>query len=177
MAEDIAADLLDDPGKRTGSPGAQPVVVSSLFADVGGAPYTDYKIDTRNEIDDGILMIPIAGKPGTPPKIVRRHAGAAVKRVQWTAERVGLKPVCPHWDTGNANEKVAARVITPMSPLLVNDRVQAWRCSGLYTYYIAAASDGLSRFAAGAPIPDRTPPESNIIEVSQFSKVVLRSPY
>ncbi len=159
--------------------GLEPADISTLLSkdQTGRAWYTQYLVDPSYEVDNGVMMIPVAGPPGTPPKIVRKYAPCMRKTVEWTAERKGLQPTIPHWDTGNPQEIPAYRNIMPVSPLLLNDTEHAWRAAGTYVYFLSVAPDPLNAtYAAGANPADITTPEQNVFNVSQFSKIYLRSP-
>ena len=66
--------------------------------------YSQYPIDTNYTWDEGLHVMPVAGPPGTPARVMRLHAGLNLKRVQWSAERIGMQLTCPSWDLTNDNE-------------------------------------------------------------------------
>lgn len=150
---------------------------SHLAADQAndGSPYTIYAIDTDYEWDMGYGQMPTGGADGSASAVVKTHAEVAQKVVFWTCERVGAKPVLPHWDTGNANEILAYKRISPVSHLLTYAGKQVWRVNGIYLYF-------LSRPVDGAPLPTGAPPPSSytydllLLDGSLFSRAILRSP-
>lgn len=141
-----------------------------------GIPYSDYKIDREAKVRQGILTIPVAGPPGTPPKLVRTFAPYLEKRATWSVERINFPPVVPHWDTGDPNSVPTEMTFYPMSPMPIDDFRQAWRMEGEYSY-VSAISPDLTKLslAAGAITPAATPtPEQNTINIDFFSRVPLR---
>lgn len=138
--------------------------------------YTDYKIDREVNIKQGVLIIPVAGPPGTPPKVVRTYAPYMEKRSEWATEKIGNKPTVPHWDTGDPNTIPVEMHFFPMSPMPIDEFRQAWRMEGVYRYVYAVAPllSGLS-MEAGAITPAATPkPEDNVITIDLFTKDQLK---
>ncbi len=151
-----------------------PVIISQTQGT--GIPYTDYKIDREAKVHQGVIVIPVAGPPGTPPKIVRTYAPYMEKRATWAVERLGVQPVVPHWDTGDPNTIPVELNFYPMSPLPIDEYRQAWRMEGEY-HYVSSISPNMVKLslAAGAITPAATPtPEQNTITIEFFSKVPLR---
>lgn len=139
--------------------------------------YHDYKIDREARINQGILLIPVAGPPGTPPKLVRTYAPYMEKTATWEAERMNAPVQPPHWDTGDENTVAVGLTFFPMSPMPVDEFRQAWRMGGEYRYVLAVAPamSGGFRLAAGAITPAATPtPEENVITFGMFVTPPLR---
>ena len=152
-----------NPPYSTGDP-------SAIFhpEQLGNAPYTEQAIDTRYEQFMGIATIPVAGPPGTPPKIVTLHAPYVMKTVKATSERQGQQNRLPHWNTGNSYEQLAYKSITPAAPLMNVDGTRIYRTSVTYSYCIALAPSDADTFAVGSPAYDLQNPDLNILTPASF---------
>lgn len=169
---------MPDDNVTPGFPARRPSPVPQRFsaAQTGPHPYHEFLIDSTYLEDTGLRVLPVAGPPGTPPKVIRVHAGIRSKQVEWTAERRGDKPELPHWDTGNSADILISKEIAPCSPLLISENNHAWRVSGIYLYVSAVAPSDSDRMAAGANPADTTTPEQNWLDVSLFNRNLLRAP-
>lgn len=139
----------------------------------GESPYTEQPIDTRYEHFMGIVSIPVAGPPGTPPKIVTLHAPYAMKTVHWTTERQGEQNRMPHWNTGNSYEQLAYKTLVPAVPLMDIDGKRFYRTSGTYCYCIAVAPTDADTFAVGSPAYDLLPADENILTPASFDPTLI----
>lgn len=138
-----------------------------------GKPYTEQAIDTRIERFMGIATIPVAGPPGTKPKIVTLHAPYVMKTVRWTSERQGAQSRNPHWNTGNQYEQLAYSSIEPAAPLMGPDETRIYRTSGTYSYCIAVAPSDTDTFAVGSPAYDLLDPDQNILTPQNFDQGII----
>jgi len=96
--------------------------------------YYGAEIDGRYDWREGLLIIPAAGPPGTPPVICRVHSPYATRAVEWTAERVGARPTVPQPNTGNAQEVPIARSVLVSTPAMQANGQIVTRASGRYVY-------------------------------------------
>lgn len=159
-----APGLLPDP-----SLGALPATDDQL----GKNNYRQYDLDGRYETDNGLLIVPVGGPVGTPPVLMRMHAGYTTRNVAWTIERMGAKPVLPSVSTGNSNEILAYRSVTVAAPLLGTNN-QVYRASGLYTYYEAATLLGDSPAATGGvPFSLMSTPSDNLYSSGSFQANII----
>lgn len=143
----------------------------------GSTPYNEYLIDTSYETDSGIRQMPLASNGGGPScAFVQIHAEVTRKKVQWTAERIGAAPTCPHWDTGNANEVLLSRKIKPCSTFVMPDSMtQVWRVEGVYVYGLKVATGEGDRLFAGAIPVCTLAASTQSISGTNFSKEILRA--
>lgn len=138
--------------------------------------YPDYRTDFHHDIDEGLLLLPVAGPPGTPPKIVRTHAPYMTKRASWVAEKINDKPTLPHWDTSNPNDILVQAHWQPMSPV-AGLGFYVFACRGTYTYVsaVAPSKDNLV-LPMGAPVNVNRSSSDNTFTIGLFDRNVLRSP-
>ena len=47
--------------------------------------YEGFFFTVEEDTDEGLLPVPVAGPPGTPAKVVRRHGGLTTRVVRWFA--------------------------------------------------------------------------------------------
>lgn len=107
------------------------------------ANYTYAIIRTSYETDDGVRVGSKAAASGVPGQssrssnvVVRVRNPRTIKTVSWTVQRMYVKPVLPHWDTGNPNEILLSKTISIQNPSLgIYQRI--WSASGVYTYAFA----------------------------------------
>lgn len=112
------------------------------------AEYTFYAIQTVYTTDLGLQASPSTApravltgtsqgtQPATGPdqnNIVRVRRPITTKTVIWTAQRLGVKPLLPHWNTGSTNEKLMYRTISARNPLQTLNK-KVWEVSGVYVY-------------------------------------------
>jgi hypothetical protein len=114
------------------------------------AEYTYYEIHTSYSTDLGLVVSPMTAASVTttqsgsqaPPvttqnpdenMIVRTRRPCTIKTVSWSAQRLFIKPLLPHWNTGNANEKLLSRTISARNPLQSHQH-KIWEVSGVYVY-------------------------------------------
>jgi hypothetical protein len=76
-------------------------------ARVGRVPLALWVCAVSYVIDPGLRQIPVAGPPGTPCQIVRKHGGKGRKTIQWFAVGWGAKPPLPSSNTQQPNEVLA----------------------------------------------------------------------
>lgn len=153
-----------------------PTFPSNLYSDLqqGPAPFFQYRLDVKYEVFTGIIQVPVAAPAPRCSEIIRVHQPYGTKVVKWTCERVGAQPICPHWDTGNANEVLTYRYVQPTYAALSPDGgVQVWRVSGLYVYALCCPLGDDSGFFIGTLPTDIAGVE--IIGAQQFSRTILAS--
>ena len=140
------------------------------------ADYSDYRTDTHTHFDEGVLVLPVAGPPGTPPKIVRTHAPHVTRRVNWIAEKLNAKPKLPHWNTSNGNDILVSAHFNSTSPAVGANHL-TFRADGIYVYASAAPSnmDNIS-LPMGAPPNVNRSVTQNTYTISAFSQDILRNP-
>jgi hypothetical protein len=142
------------------------------------AAYNEYLIDTHYETNQGLRQLALASDEGGPEScaIVAVSAPVSRKRVQWTVERIGMAPICPHWDTGNDNEVLLRKRITPCSTWIMPDgKTQVWRVEGIYEYALLAAVDDADSLYAGAIPVAILESSTQIINGQNFSTAILAS--
>lgn len=85
---------------------------------------------TRNE---GILVMPVAGPPGTPPMIVRVHAGLDMSTVDFDASKIGEPPIVPAAEPRDPNLILLGGSQTASLPM-IQPGGHIWQLSGHYEY-------------------------------------------
>ena len=136
--------------------------------------FPDYRIDSRYDEYPGVAVLPVAGPPGvTGPKVVALHAGYRTKVVQWTGERVGQRPILPHWNTNNPYQFLSHKTLVTAAPLLNQDGTPTYRTSGLYTYVSTAVPTDADSYAAGTLPYTTIPAAVNNVQAADFNPTVL----
>lgn len=101
------------------------------------AEYTFYAIQTTFQTDLGLQAAPsTASRPAgdvDENQIVRVRRPITFKVVNWQAQRLYVKPLLPHWNTGTTNEKLLQRTISARNPLQSLNH-KTWEVSGQYVY-------------------------------------------
>lgn len=155
------------------APSGQPVTGFSL-EQLGEHPYGVYMIDTRYTTDLGIIGCQVAAI-GAPAKLIAVGGGISHKVVRWTVERLGEKPILPHWDTGNSNEVCKKHDEITASTILTPDGRKVWRFSGLYLYVLSMPVKEGHKYYCGAPPFDTSPASLQYIDGNTFSREILRA--
>lgn len=137
------------------------------------APYTQYLIDSKYEWHEGVIQIPQAGPAGSPSVMVKVHEAYGTRVIKWTAERIREKPILPYWDTGNVNEVLTYKNITPASVALSLRGEKIFRVSGLYIYALKRPPSKEDRLFSGKIPPDPDPISLTAIDGSLYSITIL----
>lgn len=163
--------------------GSDPTTISfsdspgdSLFSteQLSISPYSQYLIDVKYICTSGIIQTGV-GSPGAECEFIGVTGGLARKVVHWTAERIGAKPVLPHWETDNPNEPWLTKEIQPASVVLTPDSRQVYRVSGTYTYGLKRNLGEQDKLYSGSVPVDKLAASTQYIDGSQFSKEVVPS--
>lgn len=156
-------------------PADDPVYTGTLYRGDAYA-YDVFTQDISYKTMAGLLQLPLAGPPGTGARVVRVHAPYTRKVVKWAIQTVlpqGVRPVLPHWDTGDPNEVLCYRVVRPQTPLLTTAGTDyQWRVEGEYHYHLLGTADV---FSTGTTPMGVEPPESFTLYEGDFSRELLRS--
>ncbi len=154
------------------------VTVESLLSDAQQSEASFYlvppQLESTYETHTGLLPMPVAksGRKYTRP--VRAHAEYTLKVVTWTVSRVTEWPVCPHWDTGNENEVLIRRTITPKTPeLLRNEKAYRYEVSGEYVYMLMLPLGDDESYPAGTTPIVVTDSRTQVMTPLQFSRDLL----
>lgn len=161
-----------DPSSIPSLPGQ--VVPYFTAEQLGISPYGLYLIDTRYETDRGLVGCPVADG-GDTVDIIAVHDGISHKIVKWTCERIGEKPILPHWDTGNDNERCKKNEVITHSTIRTPDGRKIWKFSGLYVYILKKRVSDSQKHYCGAPPFDTSPAALQYIDGSLFSKEILKA--
>jgi hypothetical protein len=103
----------------------------------GPTPYSDYRVDTREEQWEGVLpQINLNGDHGLF-RVAEKPWAAKVGK--WTAERRGAAPDIPDINTGDGNDVLSYRTVTACSPAYSANGVATYRASGVYVWREKAA--------------------------------------
>lgn len=115
------------------------VDVTALSADqTGPAWYDDVRMAATYPQDLGLLVLPVAGPPGTPPEVVQVHGGVSLKRVDWRAVREGVPPQVPAAPLSDGVSTLLAAGATVALPALdANANMQIFSASGTYLYVMS----------------------------------------
>ena len=155
-------------------PTTVPASAASLAA--GQLAYDIYTVETPYRTMRGTLQLPAAGSPATAAQIVRVHAPYRIKIITWVVQTVcpiGVKPVLPHWDTGNPNEVLCYDDVQPQTPILTpGGNAFTWRVEGEYHYLLQLPSNS---FGSGGTPFCNLPAELFGLDESNFSRDILRS--
>lgn len=141
-----------------------------------GGPFTQYLIESYYDWASGYFPSPV-GAEAAPQLTLKLHAPCEIHVIAWTAERIGAKPILPHWDISdsNPNEVLIKRRIYPSCPARAMDGNQIWRAAGVYTYALKAPIGDGATFFTGAT-PDTTfTPEELMLGQELFDRNILRS--
>jgi hypothetical protein len=112
-------------------------------------PYDTCLICSRIVTYLGVLPVPVAGPPGTPPKLIQFHAPFQLRLVAWIVTRWGAAPQLPHWDTGNPAEVLIHHDISAGGPV-ITQFAQSWqKATGLYVYCL---TDPINPTVDGVPV-------------------------
>lgn len=141
----------------------------------GSNYYTRYKITTKMDTNFGVVQMPVARSTGaTQSAIVQLTSPYSRKTVEWYAERIGAKPILPHWNTGNSNEIVAFTTIGVYSTTIMPDGMtELWSCSGLYIYHLITPVTSPARYFCGTVPASNLPSSLQVIDGSLFSTAIL----
>jgi hypothetical protein len=152
--------------------GQGPAPFAAIYADVqlGTQFYNQWLMDTDYETDEGTRSVPTDGNP----EIVKLHEPITTKIIKWTAERNGAWPVLPHWDTGNPNEVLRKKRITPANPLLGANQY-IYRVTGLYIYDLRVPLGENDSMPAGHSPADLATPAMTTLTPDQFDKTLAAS--
>jgi hypothetical protein len=82
----------------------------------------------------GLLALPIAGPPGTPPEIVRVHGGMDMLDISFAAGQMGGPMSIPHPDLGDGNSVLLGGSQVAALPMEQQQGDHYWDLSGSYTY-------------------------------------------
>jgi hypothetical protein len=138
-------------------------------------PYTAYEINTSYGLNTGILQLPVAGPPGTPPVLIQLHAGAQRKTVAVGGRRAGLPPLMPSSTSLGIDGGVLANfVLSPQSPVLDADgETYVYNTGATYVYYLSSFIRAEDGFRMGASPVYTTNPSENKLGSSTFSTNIL----
>ncbi len=133
------------------------------------APYDEFSQQMSYEFDSGLLVIPVAGPPGTPPKIVRTHSPLGAKTMVFAGQRVGALPKLPDPTPQNANEILLAGHIKPAVPSLSMDGTPVARVEGSFSYVLLQPLTHKDTLPMGSAPYDTTPGGQYAITPSAWS--------
>lgn len=159
-----------------------PEAQNQFTDDTADAPYTKYGMRVTYRWKSGKISMPVAAPgdqygaaPRTPPVICQTHAPAGSVLFEWSAERVGKKPVLPDPQVSEGTGlQLGEAVIVIEPPELEGDGTNnRWHVHGAYLYLEGGPpiwlKDGLP---AGAYPFDKTSPTAYGIGPSDFSQQV-----
>jgi hypothetical protein len=147
-----------------------------MAENVKGAWEQEYGVVRRRVRDEGILVIPVAGPAGTPPKIVRVHGGLEMETVDFNSGKFGAPPTVPSPASLNSNlQFVSGNQAATLPMAQPQQGVHYWTLSGQYLYVhikptglTSAFSTGIMPFEIGTAV-------NNTIPASAFSQQILGS--
>lgn len=135
-----------------------------------------YSCTRSRSSDSGLLVIPVAGPAGTPPKVVRVHGGLELETVDFSASSIGAYPKVPHPDINDPNllrlggsQSVPLPMIQPQGP-------HRWTIAGSYSYVHRQMVGLASPLPVGQmPFDPTSDALSNTIPADCFSQAILGS--
>jgi hypothetical protein len=87
------------------------------------------------ERDEGILVLPIAGPPGTPAAIIQVHAPYGIRRVKWEAAKRGVPPPIPTpKDTPSGDKILSSSIVVHQPRPEVSQSKLGFAMEGEYVY-------------------------------------------
>lgn len=87
------------------------------------------------ERDEGILVLPIAGPPGTAAAIIQVHAPYGIRRVKWEAAKRGVPPPIPTpKDTASGDKILSSSIIVHQPRPEVSQSKLGFAMEGEYVY-------------------------------------------
>lgn len=136
---------------------------------VDGSPLTEYTCQVSYEEITGLYGSPVAGPIGTPADVVRLHAPMMLKHLDFTARRIGAKPLMPSTNTGNANDCLLRKVVSACFPGGMVSGEQVWTVTGRYTFLMRLPAASTDVLPIGSAPNDLTSPSQNVLTPSDFS--------
>ncbi len=136
-------------------------------------PYDEFAIVTDYFSEQGLIMCPVMGPPGTPVEIMRVHSGYSTKRVDWKASRLGAKPDLPAPETGTSNETLVCQHIRPQAPGVDANGMNYHSVSGTYEYFVTEGYSSEDPLVCGTTPFSDTPGLENTIDPDDFSQLLV----
>jgi hypothetical protein len=160
---------------------ADPAPTGNLFTyEHVQLPYTMFVINTEFFWEEGLLQIPAATNPTSPPAgcvIVRTSAPYGIKVVRWIARRYAKPPLMPDPNppAEETNLKLRRFLISPVSEsLLADGKTHFYMRQGVYEYLmVRPVAPGEGKYLAGAPPYDRTPLAQTKLAADQFVQGII----
>lgn len=113
LAAATALGITNDPVVQVFAANIVPDDASGLYKDDGrGGLYTEYKIMSRVEAPENIVQMPVASSTATETSVFCQVAAAIAKRVvEWSAEKVGSRPILPDPKVNDENAVLLNTII------------------------------------------------------------------
>jgi hypothetical protein len=137
--------------------------------DAGSARYdADYNVATYSR-DDGLLVCPVMGPPGTPPKIIRTHAGVGFRTQQWGSRKRGAPAPFPAMqDTPSGDTFLGGDLVISAPEVGGNEDQFDYVTTGAY-HFVQTVSDSQATYPGSFRTTDdkfqtgRKPYQTNLV--------------
>lgn len=93
-----------------------------------------YSLVRQRNRDEGLLVLPLAGPPGTKPEIVRIHGGVETESVDFDVIKDGGPPIVPAYKPSEDNNQELSGTQAATIPMLKATGQQTFRMVGHYEY-------------------------------------------
>lgn len=111
------------------APPTTPVILQS-------SPYHEYSIVKMVWDHSGLVVSPVQGPIGTPSSVTRECAPWGEMIVRWSSKRVGLTPLIPSRDLGDANAVYMKGWVSFAAPGFFVDGTPCTEIEGCYWYQL-----------------------------------------
>ena len=142
-----------------------------LKSDHQSASYDGEVNASSYSYDKGLLVIPVMGPDGTPPKVIRVHAPVGYRKVQWSYKKRATPPIMPSMsDTPSGDLFLTGDLSLPVPALGGAQNQLDYVAAGEYTYVQNVSGSGARIAEYSAP--------SSVSQVSAMRKFQTgRHPY
>jgi hypothetical protein len=150
-----------------------PTAPGLLSSDYLEGPDTVYDIQEEFTGNEGVLLMPVAGPPGTPASIIQASAPYGYRIVRWVAERLGARVIVPS-RRPRENEVLHSWRIVPKNPVLTDDlRTYIYRTEGEYCFALLSPPSEQDALPMGAPPTYTTQLAENSIQPSDYRQGII----
>ena|SRR5436190_3669199 len=138
------------------------------------APFPSWSMTQSHFRDQGVLLSPVAGPPGTKADVIQVCAPFGGKIVNFTAVRIGMPPIVPDSAPSIDNYVLSKEFVNTHAPLLSEDgQTQLHVVTGTYIYLALLPLTPQDGFPMGTTPYTTVPASINILGPQFFSKTLL----
>lgn len=108
-----------------------------------------YGIDRKRYHDDGLAVMPVCGPPGTPPEIMRVHAGYEIEEIIVDTISENGPPKTPHFQPADPNLVFMSGTQITSVPMISGRGGHCWTMNATYIYAHVATKGLAADFPTG----------------------------